>query len=383
MKKKKLLIAITKGNFGGAQRYVFDLACALHERYEVTVLTGAGGELGEKLADAGIRSITIPSLGRDVNPLLDVRSFFSLLAVLRRERPDILHLNSSKMGGIGALAGRLSSCRRIVFTVHGWTFNEDRKALERTLIRIVYWITLLLVHRAIVVSEAVRRQGVGFPFVQRKFSVVRNGISDTSPLPRQKARDALGALDHGFAERIGQSGRIRVIGTIAELHHIKGIEYALRAIARLKKEDGENVLYAVLGSGEERGRLELLSRELWIADRVFFFGHVRNAARYVSAFDVFLLPSLSEGLAYVVLEAGVAGTPVVASRVGGVPEIIEHEKSGLLIEPRDTEGLRISLERMLADEVFTTRLAQNLRERVLKDFSLARMVRETIELYGR
>ncbi len=383
MKKEKLLIAITKGNFGGAQRYVFDLACALRDRYEVVVLTGAGGELGEKLASADVRTITIPSLGRDVSPFFDVRSFFLLLSALRRERPDILHLNSSKMGGIGALAGRLSRCRRIVFTIHGWAFNEDRGALGRTLIRIAYWVTLLLVHRAIAVSQAVREQGAEFPFVQRKFSVVRNGISDTFPLPRQEARGALGVLNRKFAERMGKPGKIRVVGTIAELHRIKGIGYALRAIARLKVKDDENVLYVILGSGEEHTRLELLSRELHIADRVFFFGHVRDAARYMSAFDVFLLSSLSEGLSYVVLEAGAVGTPVVSSCVGGVPEIIEHEKNGFLIEPRDTEGLRVALEKMLEDDAYATRLAQNLRERVLKEFSLERMARETIEIYER
>ena len=138
----KILFVITKGNWGGAQKYVFDLATSLpKEKFNVSVACGEGEALPKKLVEAGIRVIPIPFLGRDINILNDCSVFFRLIKLFIAERPDVVHLNSSKIGGMGALAARMAFVPKIVFTAHGWTWNEDRSYLSKKIIVFISWLT--------------------------------------------------------------------------------------------------------------------------------------------------------------------------------------------------------------------------------------------------
>ncbi|NIT73939.1 glycosyltransferase family 4 protein, partial [candidate division KSB1 bacterium] len=140
--KKKVLYVITKSNFGGAQRYVYDLATNLpRAQYDVSVAAGGSGELIARLNEHHIPVITIERLGRDIRLLNEIVVFLKLVALFRRTRPDVVHLNSSKIGGLGALAARIYNMlpkgnplkaesyklkAKIIFTAHGWAFNEPR-----------------------------------------------------------------------------------------------------------------------------------------------------------------------------------------------------------------------------------------------------------------
>lgn len=127
------MFVVTKSNFGGAQRYVFDLATNLPTNgYDVLVATGSAqgsesaGSLIGMLQHAGIRTVFLPHMARDISPLRDWRTFLSLWKLMRDEKPDVVHLNSSKAGILGALTARLAGVRRIIFTAHGWAFWETR-----------------------------------------------------------------------------------------------------------------------------------------------------------------------------------------------------------------------------------------------------------------
>ena len=160
-KPKKCLLVITKSNWGGAQRYVYNLATALpREEYAVSVALGgtgvadsAPGELAQKLAAAKIPTHHVAAFARDVSATSDVRAFFELLALLRRERPDVVHLNSSKAGGVGALAARIAGVKKIIFTSHGLAWDEDRSPRAKKLIKLFSWCTFILCHRVIVITQ--------------------------------------------------------------------------------------------------------------------------------------------------------------------------------------------------------------------------------------
>ena len=123
----KILYGITKSNFGGAQRYVFDMATeAKSAGHDVAVICGGEGTLVKKLRAAHIRVITLPHLKRDISLVDEFRSFHFIFRTLVKENPDVFHTNSSKMGGLGNLAARLAGIRKIIFTGHGWAFNEPR-----------------------------------------------------------------------------------------------------------------------------------------------------------------------------------------------------------------------------------------------------------------
>lgn len=371
-RKNKVLLGITKSNFGGAQRYVYDLARTLKERgFEVSVLCGGSGLLVEKLTSAGIRTITLPALERDVRIQSDIRTFFSLLRILRSERPDIFHLNSSKMGAMGALAARIIRVRRIVFTVHGWAFNEPRSSIARAIIYMIACLTVLLAHRTIAVSRAVANDVP--QWLRGRVRVIENGIGPISFFDRMTARYALMRKDRTLTEGLW-------IGSVAELHPVKGIDFGIAGCERLlqKRPDAH---YIVLGDGEMRGELEREIASKGLAGRVHLLGFVEDASSYLLAFDIFLMPSLSEALSLALLEAGAAGLPVIASNVGGIPEIIEHQETGILVASHSAEEIANALKVLAGDPDKQRTLGETLRSHVQRNFQLARMVEETEQLY--
>ena len=357
----KILYGITKGNFGGAQRYVFDLACAAKSRkHEVSVLVGQGGLLKSKLEKEGVRVIELSILSRDISVIDDIKSFFEIYKILRREQPQVFHINSSKMGGIGGLAARLAGIKKIIFTSHGWAFNEKRPWYERLAIRILYWKIMLISHTTICVSDNTKKQIESLPFTKRRLEVIRNGISDFSLLP-SAPREML------------------VIGALGELHHIKGFDILLKAWSKFIKKHGAKLI--ICGEGEEKKNLRDLARELGVEELVEFRGYVDDGRRELLNFDIFVMPSRSENLPYALLEAGIASRATIASSVGGIPEVIENGTNGILVEKENVEALFSSLVLLAEDEELRERLGASLRERVLEEFSLEKMVNATIEAY--
>lgn len=167
--RKKIFFVITKSNFGGAQRYVYDLATALPvNEFDVSVVFGEGGELEEKLKNVGIKTIRIETLQRNVSFFKDLKVFFELIKIFRREKPDIIHLNSTKIGGIGSFAGRISEVPKIIFTAHGWAFNEKRNAVSKIFIAFLQWLTVLFSHTTIAVSQSMANQILKFPLDSQK-----------------------------------------------------------------------------------------------------------------------------------------------------------------------------------------------------------------------
>ena len=379
-KKAKILYLITKSNWGGAQKYVYELATSLPaDSFDVSVGLGGDGELKTRLETAGIRTISIPSLSRDVNIFSDAKVLFNLLSLFRKERPDIVHVNSSKIGGLGAVAGRLAGVRKIIFTGHGWAFNENRSQISKSLIRFFSWLTIIFSHQTIVVSEYMKRQMDRLPLTAGKIFVIHNGIAPIDFIPRTEARDYLWKKS-GNTEKFPEEKIC--IGTISELHSNKGLEFALEGLARLKNS-GEDFLFFIIGEGEQRKELEARIKKLWLEKNVFLCGHVENAARYLKAFDIFTLTSITEGLAYVLIEAGQAALPVLASSTGGIPEIIAGDSFGILAQPRNIKDIALGIRTLLENAELRKTLGKNLHERVTKEFSFEMMQEQTTRLYKR
>jgi glycosyltransferase involved in cell wall biosynthesis len=393
--RKKILFIITKSVWGGAQRYVFDLASHLDDKaFDVAVAAGGHGPMAEKLEAAGVRYIEIASLERDVNTKKETQSFQSLWSLIQRERPDILHLNSSKVGGLGALAGYLLKLRcrlhnahderctspTIVFTVHGWAFNEDRSKIIKSVIRFLQWFTAWLSDYTIILSNRDYRQAIHFPFIPRKkFILIPLGIPTESIafLSKRSARTRLGKI---IGSPIGAKDII--IGTIAELTKNKGLPYLIEAIQHLRTTYADtSIRVCVIGDGEDKEALEARIRGAGLETVVHLTGFVVDAASYIKGFDYFVLPSLKEGLPYTLLEAMHAGSPIVASRVGGIPDLIEHETNGLLVPPKNASALALALHTMLLDEQMKHRFIEAGKQKIKTKFSFETMVNHTVALY--
>lgn len=358
--QKKLLLVITKSNWGGAQRYVYDLATNLNSEYDVAVAAGGGELLFDKLKEKSVKTLRIPSLGRDIRAFADFHAFIELWRLFRRERPDIVHLNSSKAGALGALAARFSGVPRIIFTVHGWPFNEPVSAFSKVFRWSASFATLLLAHRSITVS---RFDGMHAPLGLATVTV-HNGIAAPAFLGREEARKEL-RVEAKY-----------VIGIVAELHRNKGIDILINAMTDVKSAS-----LVVVGDGEQRKPLEAQITALDLTDRVTLAGFVQNAASLLKAFDIFALPSRTEALGYVLLEAGFAEVPVVASIVGGIPEVIDDQLSGVLVPGDDAKALADALNELITNPATRANYAERLKEKVERYFSLRGMLKKTLEVY--
>lgn len=360
----KILYLITKSNWGGAQRYVYDLATTFSSKGNtVAVATGGNGELVNRLREQNVQVFTLNNLVRDVKLFAEFRAFYEMYKCIKNFKPDILHLNSSKAAGIGVVCGRLLGIKKIVITLHGAPFREDRPWFIKELIYFFTWITCLLAHSVITVSKQDEHDVGTMLFLKSKVTTIY-----------------LGLLYGDLPERSIPKSRTTHIVTIAELHRNKGLMYALQAIKNIH-DDGHDVRYSIFGEGDERKHLEDFIKNNQLQDVVVLHGHIRGVADKLHDFDVFLLPSVKEGLPYVLLEAGKAMLPVVTTTTGGIPEIVRHEETGLLVYPKDVEALTKELKRIVIDRKFAKKLGQGLREHVVQNFSHSKMLVETAKVY--
>jgi len=381
-RNKKILFIITKANWGGAQKYVFDLANEIAERdnYEVVVAYGKPfGELSEKLKTARIRTIEIDGLGRDINFFGEFGVAKKLWKILKEEKPDVIHLNSPKIGGLGGLLGRLIGIKKIIYTSHGWTFNEDLLLWQTFLIKYFSWLTIIFSHKTIVIAKKEYDQVVGWPFVSaKKLELIYNGIKPICFLNRDEAQEYFGSCLADKQAKI--SNEDLVVGTIAELHKNKGLKYAIEGFEEIT-ENNQQVKLIMIGEGEERQKLEKEIEEEKLSDKVFLVGKIEEASRYLKAFDIFLLSSIKEGFPFVLLEAGLAKLPVIASDVGGISELIEGGKNGILVKAGESSEVTLALETLIKNKELRENYGQALYKKVKNDFSFDGMVEKTERLY--
>lgn len=321
---------ITKSNWGGAQRYVFDLATRLpKEQFEVAVAAGGSGALKEKLRARGVPLFDIAAMQRDVSLGSDLKSFFELYRLFKKERPYIVHLNSSKAGGVGALAARLAGVPKIIFTAHGWPFWEQRSLPAKALIWLASWATALLSSKVVCVSDYDLRIARQMPGVGQTAVRIYNGIDLHAPLGDGEI------IRNAFPLPAGRQGRIKITGTVGELTKNKN------QIALIEEAAQKPAMYvAIVGEGELRGMLENKIKNYGLESRVKLFGFL-PAAEVLKGFDIFALPSIKEGLPYVLLEAKAAGLPIEANPVGGIPEILNGRMEDFSLEKMVSETVKL------------------------------------------
>jgi len=376
---KKILIVITKSNFGGAQKYVFELAKSLKKQnLDVFVALGGSGALLQKLEAENIPVTSLPSLQRDISLSNDLKSSIDLFKLIKKIKPDVVHLNSSKIGAIGSVVSRIARVPKIIFTIHGWAFNEDRSFVSKFILYVIYSIAIFFSHSSIAVSKMTANQAKKLPLyflLKNKIHVVLNGIEIPNFQPKEDARNFLSdTCKMDFSSK-------KIIGQIAELHPIKSIETTVYGAQTLVQENPD-LVFVIMGDGELKESLTDLIKKLGLEDKVFLTGYVDNAAQYIKAFDVFVLTSKSEALALVLLEAGLAEVPVIAPRVGGVPEIIEDHHTGLLFESGNTKEFVSKVNYILTTHDFEKEtMIKNFYTNIQNNFLIEHMTAQTIKHY--
>jgi glycosyltransferase involved in cell wall biosynthesis len=362
LRRPRLLLVITLAETGGAQSYVAALLPALAPRFDVVVAAHGDGPLVEAAARAGVRFVELRHMRRALHPVRDARGLLELVALIRRERPDIVHANSSKAGILGRLAAMVAGVPITVFTVHGWAFKAYgglAARLYRTADRVMARATTI----TICVTDSERATGLGAGTCDAKRTTVIPNAIDTRTAPR--ARHA--------------SDPPRII-TVGRLAWPKDPQTLLDALGRLRKRTFAAV---IVGDGPQRPGAEARIRELGLASSVQILGARDDVPDLLARSDVFVLASRSEGGPISILEAMAAGLPVVASAVGGVGELVQDGSTGLLAPAGDAGALAAAVQRLLDDPELRHRMGEAGRRRAAERFDVRVQRSAHLDLYAR
>ncbi|MEG6513896.1 glycosyltransferase family 4 protein [Desulforamulus ruminis] len=356
---------------GGMKNHLLDLVRLTdHTRFDVTVACPQDSLLWAELAALGIKTTPIPLVG-ELSPLKDYAAVKSLVKYLHSSGTVILHAHSSKGALVGRLAAAIVKTPVVVFTAHNSIFYEQWPRWKKNLFAMVERFLARLTDRIITVSDALKQELMEQESLPaRQLTTIYNGIET------DKFNLKLDTLTVRQSLSIPELGP--VIGTIARLAPQKGVSYFLKAASLLKDYQ---VNFLVVGDGPLREELEQEAAELGLKNRVTFAGRRENIPEILATLDIFVLPSVTEGLPLTILEAMAAGKPVVATRVGGIPEAIVEGKTGLVVPPRDPEALAIALAGLLGERERMLRMGNCGRKHVTEKFTVQAMVNKTMELY--
>jgi glycosyltransferase involved in cell wall biosynthesis len=383
----RVIHVITRLDLGGAAQNTL-LTAIGHDRnwFIPTVVTGLpeqddphGGLQALKanllqLEQAGVRWRILSKLGRPIRPVRDFIVLLQLAALFRRERPQIVHTHTSKAGALGRLASWLVGVPVVVHTPHGHVFYGHFGKLASWICvqieRGLAWITT----RLIALTEAERdehlQRGVG----QRdQFAVIPSGIE----LDRfVQVANRYGSRPEGF----DCPPHATVIGSVGWLTPVKGHRVLLEAVALLRRS-WPDLYVVIVGDGPLRKELMRRAGELGMANRLRLLGMRSDIPDCLAGMDVYVQPSLNEGMGRALVEAMAAGRPVVASRVGGIPSLIEHRRTGLLVPPGDPEALAHAIAELLEHPELARALGAQASESIEQTFSVSAMVRAVEAVY--
>jgi glycosyltransferase involved in cell wall biosynthesis len=339
---------------------VASLLPALVEGFDVTVAASGTGPLEDSARTCGVTFVRLRHVTRPLRPLRDLLGLVELVALMRRTRPHIVHASSAKAAALGRVAAAIAGVPIRVYTVHGWSFLAETGMTARAYRRIER-VLARLTTTTICVSENERRAGLAErACVAASTVVIRNGVDIVSPRAPPSPNDPA-----------------RLI-SVARLQAPKDPITLVRAIGMLRDASCSLVL---VGDGPEHEHVDSEVRRLGLAGVVELTGNRPDVAELLAGSDIFVLSSNSEGLPLSILEAMAVGLPVVASRVGGIPEVVVDEETGLLVPPGSPGALAAALRRLIGDRDLRRRLGAAGRSRVVRDFDLGSVRRDHVVLY--
>lgn len=380
-KRPRVAHIITRLIVGGAQENTLASVIGHRKRgrYDADLILGptygSEGSLLPLATELGVTGIRIPTLMREINPLADPIALLHLAWRLKRGRYDVVHTHSSKAGILGRVAARMAGVSVIVHTAHGWGFTPRQPSVVQRMFQAAERFCASLTDALVVVSplllEAARESRIGRP---EQYVTIRSGIDVSHFETPTRSRGDM-------RKELGIPAEARVIGSVMRLSAQKA-PLELVEIAALVMADHADVHLCIAGDGPLRSQTEALVRERGIASRVHLLGLRDDVRDVLPTFDVFVLPSLWEGLPRVLPQAMAAGVPVVASRVDGNAEIVRDGDNGFLLEVDDRAGFAHAVTRILGDGALADRLRQAGRAS-LAEFGVDKMVDDIETLYDR
>ncbi len=356
----KVLHVLSDTNIGGAGRYLFNLLSSMdNNRFEVVVACPCDGELEKQLKSKGIKVFTLEGGESSIN----LGHIKKLRQIISREKADIVHTHASFAGRI---AGRMSGGCKVVMTRHGLGSGKNG-LIKRTVTTLV---SKLFTDRIIAISRAVKISLIDSGVPADMITIIHNGI-DLSKFDK---------VEGTLRNELGVAPDTPIVGIVARLVPEKGYEYAINAFYHVLKVYPLARL-VIVGDGPLEESLKNMCVKLGIKDSVIFMGYRQKVENLEADFDVFVLPSISEGLGLALLEAMALGKPVIATATGGIPEVVKHEVNGVLVPPGNDVCLAERMIEILSDKERAEALGLEAQKTVNEKFDSKTMIEETQKVY--
>ena len=373
MKKIKVLHIITRLDPGGSSTNTIETVARLNcQQFDVHLISGPtndpDGTIEASLNKREISYAFFANLQREINVWKDLKTFYQIFIFLRKNTFDIVHTHTSKAGILGRLAAKCAGVPYIVHTPHGHVFYGYFGKFKTQLFIWIERLTGMITHKIITLTDRGTREHIDFKIAPaHKFITIYSGI-DAHPVDH--------TIDASLEIPVGSF----VFGTVARLDPIKGMTYLIDAMSLVVRQYPQSYLL-VVGDGCESEKLKEQCRKLGLENKVLFTGFQKTPSYFIKRMDVFILPSLNEGMGRVILEAMVHAKPVIASNVGGIPELIDDGQNGILVPPANAPALAAAMSRLIGQEPLLKKMGILSQAKVSEKFSLERMIKDIESLY--
>lgn len=373
----RVMRIVARLNIGGPAIHVSLLTMGLNdENMQSTLVTGVIGESEGDMTylarELGIKPVIIPSMQREISPLGDLRTLVELTRLMRRERPHVVHTHTAKAGFVGRLAAFLTGVPVIVHTFHGHVFRGYFGALKTAVfIQLERWAARIS-DVILTISEGLKEELVGFRITSAdRIRVVPLGLNLSSLTNLDNLRGQ-------FRRELGYSTDTPLVGIIGRLVPIKNHELFLAAAQQIAQTVPE-ARFVIAGSGERRDELQALAAQKSLSEHVHFVGWRRDLPAVYADLDVVVISSHNEGTPVSIIEAMVAGVPVVSTAVGGVADLLQGGDLGTMVPPNDA----IALARAITDTLRAgpQPRTEEARNWALKRYDAERLIVDIRELY--
>jgi glycosyltransferase involved in cell wall biosynthesis len=387
MGKVKVVHIITRLDKGGSAENTLLTTMGLDKnKYEVVLIKGLSLEsemsaeertsLDEGLKQAelkGVKLITVPSLIRRINPMLDLQALFRLYRIFLQKKPAIIHTHTSKAGILGRWASFFARVPIVVHTPHGHIFYGYHGKIKTKLFILIEKLTAMITDMIITLTKREKDDHIQFDISKsHKFAVIHSGVNLEDFSKNFVNSDEL-------KRDLGIPITDSIVGTVGRLVEIKGHRYLLDA-ARLVLNKLPNVTFLLIGDGHLMTELINHASALGIKNKVIFGGWRGDVAQLINAFDIFVLPSLNEGMGRVLVEAMAMGKPIVASDIGGIPDLVKDGTNGILFPPRDVHAMAEAIMKLLLDRELARKMGKE-GERTSLNYDTGVMVKNIERLY--
>ena len=376
----RVMRIISRMNIGGPAVHVVLLNAGLDERgYDCLLVTGSEGisegSLRHLAVSSHLRLAVIPELGREISPRSDFLTLITLYRLMRRERPHIVHTHTAKAGFVGRIAARLAGVPIVVHTFHGHVFHGYFSPAKTRLFVTIERLGARLSTRIITISPRLREEIAHYGVTGReRIDVIPLGFELEAFASQPRATG-------DFRRSLGFPAEAKLVGIVGRLVPIKNIPLLLEAAA-LAREQNPEIRVVVVGDGELREELNARASALGLRNAVVFAGWRRDLASVYADLDAVVISSDNEGTPASLIEAMATGCPVVATRVGGVPDLIADGETGRLVPPGDREAMADALLALFQEPERTARMADLARRQVLERHQATRLIADVDRLYG-